>query len=185
MTSSIQWTNEHHLGVVEGTEEIIKQIAGYKGFYVSSEGRVFSAWRLGVRPLTADYSALWEKKQFLIDRKRKAPYLHVSLKYRGKSSVYSVHRLVGLHFVRNPKPGVYNVIHHKNYPSNAAKDLMWTTQANNCEVGSKTKEHQLITPEGTTITIRNLAKFCRNNNIDKASLYNHGKTKGYKYLGSR
>ena len=181
---SIIWKEGHHLGQVEGTVETIKQIVDFPGFYVSSEGRVFSAWRLGVRPLTADYGALWEKKQFLIDRKRPAPYLHVSLNYRGRGSVRSVHRLVALHFVKNPKPGVYKVVHHKNYPSNKAIDLEWTTQANNCDIGNKTKVHQLLTPEGNTITVRNLAKFCRDNHIDNASLYNHGTHRGYIYLGS-
>lgn len=180
----VVWTKQYSYGIVRGTTEEVKSIAGYEGFYVTTEGRVFSAWRLGVRPLTADYSNLWEKKQFLIGRTRPSPYLHVSLAYNGKSGVYSVHRLVGLHFVNNPKPGVYKVVHHCAYPSNAAKDLMWTTQANNCEVGSKTKNHHLITPEGNTITIRNLAKFCRENIIDKASLYNHGKHKEWIYLGS-
>ena len=180
----VVWTTEYSYGIVRGTTEEVKQIAGYEGFYITSEGRVFSAWVLGIRPLTADYGALWEKKQFLIDRKRKAPYLHVSLQYNGKSSVWSVHRLVGLHFVHNPKPGVYNVVHHKKYPSNKAIHLEWTTQANNCEIGNRTKNHQLITPEGNTITIRNLAKFCRENSIDKACLYNHRKSKGWIYLGS-
>lgn len=181
---AIKWIVEHSYGIVQGTTEEVKSIAGYKGFYVTTEGRVFSAWRLGVRPLTADYSALWEKKQFLIDRKRTAPYLHVSLQYNGKSSVWSVHRLVGLHFVKNPKPGVYNVVHHRAYPSNAAKDLEWTTQANNCDIGNKSKIHRLITPEDVIIEVRNLAKFCRNNNLHTSALYNNRHCKGFKYLGS-
>ena len=180
---SIIWKEGHHLGLVEDTSEMIKQIVDFPGFYVSSEGRVFSAWKKGVRPITADYRALWEKKQFLIDRKRPAPYLHVSLKYRGRSSVRSVHRLVGLHFVNNPKPGVYNVVHHKKYPSNRAEDLEWSTQANNCHVGDKTKNHQLEDPYGNVIEIRNLKKFCRDNSLDTATLYNHRKHKGWIYLG--
>ncbi len=180
---AIEWTVEHSYGIVRGTTEEVKQIAGYEGFYVTTEGRVFSAWVKGVRPLRADYSALWEKKQFLIDRKRPAPYLHVSLAYRGKSGVYSVHRLVGLHFVNNPKPGVYKVVHHKKYPSNRAEDLVWSTQANNCHIGDKTKNHQLITPEGNTITIRNLAKFCRENGLNTSGLYCNRQDNGWTYLG--
>ncbi len=181
----VVWTKEHSYGIVRGTTEEVKRIAGYEGFYITSEGRVFSAWRLGVRPLTADYNAIWEKKQFLINAaKRKCPYLNVTLQYNRKSTVYSVHRLVGLHFVNNPKPGIYNVVHHKKYPSNAAKDLMWTTQAHNTDIGNKSKYHQLITPEGNTITIRNLAKFCRQNNLSTQALYNQRKSKGWIYLGS-
>ena len=179
----IEWEEGHHLGVVEGTNEIIKQIAGYPGFYVSSEGRVFSAWKKGVRPLRADYNALWEKKQFLIDRKRPAPYLHVSLKYKGKGSVHSVHRLVGLHFVDNPKPGVYNVVHHRSYPSNRAEDLEWSTQANNCHIGDKTKNHQLEDPYGNLIEIRNLKRFCRENGLNTSGLYNNRQDNGWRYLG--
>ena len=178
----VDWTAEHSYGIVRGTTEEVKSIAGYKGFYVTTEGRVFSAWCLGVRPLTADYSALWEKKQFLIDRKRKAPYLHVSLQYNGKSSVWSVHRLVALHFLSNPHK--LPVVNHKKYPSNKAKDLEWSTQAYNCDVGNKSKHHQLITPEGNTITIRNLAKFARENGLNTSGLYCNRKDNGWIYLGS-
>ena len=180
---SIIWKQGHHLGEVEGTDEIIKEIVDFPGFYVSSEGRVFSAWIKGVRPLRADYSALWEKKQFLIDRTRKSPYWHVSLKYRGVGSVRSVHRLVALHFVKNKKPGVYNVVNHLKYPSNAAKDLEWNTQAHNCHVGDKTRNHLLRDPTGKLLEIRNLKRFCRENNLSTQALYNQRQSKGYQYLG--
>ena len=181
---SIQWTKGHHLGVVDGSGEIIKQIAGYKGFFVGDLGNVYSAWVKGVRPLRADYSALWQKKQFHIDRKRKCPYLHVSLQYNRKSTVYSVHRLVGLHFVKNPKPGIYNVVHHRAYPSNAAMDLEWTTQAHNTDIGKKTLNHRLVDPNGVIIEVHNLARWCRENNLHTSAFYNNRHCKGYKYLGS-
>lgn len=181
---TVNWKKGFHLGVVKETGENIKQIAGYKGFYVGDLGNVYSAWVRHVRPICLDYNALWEKKQFIIDHKRKSPYNYVSLQYNHKYSQQSVHRLVAIHHVENPKPGVYNVVHHCAYPSNAAKDLMWTTQAHNTDIGQKSKHHQLITPEGNTIIIRNLMKFCRENDLYSSSLYNNRYCKGYKYLGN-
>jgi len=181
-TINVLWDDDqYHQGSIKGTDEVLKGIVDFPGFYVSSEGRVFSAWVKGVRPIRCDYDNLWEKKQFLVDSKRHAPYWHVRLQYRKAYKTVSVHRLVALHFIPNPKQ--LPVVHHKKYPSNRAKDLMWATQKYNCHVGDKTKDHLLRQPDGELFKVRNLKRFCEERGLSTGNFYVHGHDNGWRYLG--
>ena len=177
----IQWQIEGHSGTVVSTGEKLLSIPDFPGFFVGNHGKVYSAYKIGVRPVVADYSCMWEKKQFLIDKKRASPYWHVRLQYNGKYSVRSVHRLVAQAFV--PNPNNLPVVNHKRFPSNRAKDLEWATQAYNCHVGDKTKDHLLRQPGGELFKIRNLARFCREKGLHTSNLYNHRHDQGWDYLG--
>tara|TARA_B100001059_G_C17656430_1_gene487218 strand:+ start:151 stop:687 length:537 start_codon:yes stop_codon:yes gene_type:complete len=175
----IKWLVEAHSGIVAHNNERIQYIPNYPGYFVGELGNIYSAHQ---KNFTIDYNKLKKKKAFISDKKRDKPYLMVTLSYNGNPSLLTVHRLVALAFI--PNPHRLPVVNHKKYPSNKAIDLEWSTQLDNCNIGDKTKDHLLCDPLGNTITIRNLAKFCRENNLHTASFYNHRKCKGWTYLGS-
>jgi hypothetical protein len=60
-------------------------------------------------------------------------YLQVQLSIDGRFRMHLVHRLVAEHFVDNPKPSAFKVVHHidHNKQNNAAANLQWTTQSDN------------------------------------------------------
>lgn len=177
----ITWVVEAHSGIIEDNNERIQYIPNFPGYFVGDLGNVYSAHQ---KNFSVDFHKLKKKATFLTNKtKRKKPYYHVSLSYKGQPSVLSVHRLVAKAFV--PNPHQYPVVHHTNGElDNRASKLMWVEQQVNCELGEKTKTHRLIDPNGAIIEVYNLARYCREHSIDKGSLYNYGTHSGYIYLGS-
>ena len=67
----------------------------------------------------------------------RGPYRRCNAGYPGRL----VHRLIAETLVRNPAPGVLDVVHHKdgNTENNASSNLMWVTLQLNTMIRSKSK----------------------------------------------
>ena len=104
-------------------EEIWKDIPGYEGLYqVSNQGNVISL-----------HSG---SKKILSPFVRKNGYTFASITKDKKKKTFSVHRLVALAFLPNPKN--YPVVNHKdeNPKNNNVDNLEWCTQKYNCNYGN-------------------------------------------------
>lgn len=100
----------------------------------------------------------------------KYKYAAVRLYRNGDYKDFSVHRLVAEHFIENP----LNLpsINHKdeNRLNNDKNNLEWCTHQYNKEYSSS-KYYKFKSPDGTTVEVFNLNKFCRENNLSNGSLY--------------
>lgn len=112
-------------------QEIWKQIIGYEGRYeVSSYGRVKSCAK--------EWLACGNRK---VQRRKPDSILKTQIHNNypratltdigGNKKSYSVHRLVGIHFINNPNN--YPIINHldSNRENNYYKNLEWTTYKGN------------------------------------------------------
>lgn len=88
---------------------------GKPNYYVSNEGRIKGP--NGIRKLQIGGKG----------------YLQVSIFINGKMTQQSVHRLVAIAFVPNPKPELYNLVNHKdgNKQNNFAWNLEWSDYIEN------------------------------------------------------
>lgn len=112
-------------------EEIWTDIRGYEDMYViSNHGRVASLNRVqrNKNGIEVRY-----RGKMLHPQPNSSGYLRVNLKREGTSTYYFVHRLVALHFVLNPNPDCYSIVHHldSDHLNNRADNLEWTTIAGN------------------------------------------------------
>lgn len=82
----------------------------------------------------------------------------------------TVHSLVADTYI--PNPGNLPEVNHKDEDktNNHRSNLERCTRQYNAEY-SLAKEFKLISPQGNVVTVFNLAKFCRDNNLNKANLY--------------
>jgi len=96
-------------------KEIFKQINSYPKHKISNFGRIWSL----------NYN------KFLKVHQNYLGYTKVSLSYNKKTKKYSVHRLVALHFIHNPKNKP--VVNHKdsNRKNNISSNLEWCTISEN------------------------------------------------------
>lgn len=177
---SIEWNSYGKEGLVEGTEERVKAVEGFEGYFITDHGRVLSAWGRGNQwhPTALDYDHCSLLSQVWGGGDIKYPC--TSFQREGRRVKRNIHRLVAIAFI--PNPNNLPVVNHLSYPSNHYKDLEWVTQADNCDKGANTKKHVLIDPAGNKLIVHNLEKFCRDNNLHKSSLYSKGKTKGWVYI---
>lgn len=81
----------------------------------------------------------------LMSHRMRQGYEYVRLCYNGKKKDFSIHRLVALAFVNNPKPEEYNVVNHidENKLNNRFDNLEWCTNEYNISYGTardRTKE---------------------------------------------
>ena len=107
--------------------EIWKDIRGYEGIYVVSNlGRVASLNRI---QKDKNGREVRYKGKILLPHPNSTGYLRVQLKKNGTLEAYFVHRLVALHFVDNPSPESYSIVHHidSDHLNNQADNLEWTT----------------------------------------------------------
>lgn len=105
--------------------EIWKEISGYEGYYaISNYGKVKSL-----------------KKNLLLksiyDSKG---YLYVGLSKNGKETKFKIHRLVGLHFLKNPKnlPQIDHIDRVKD--NNVVSNLRWADNSINAH-NTKNREN--------------------------------------------
>ena len=106
-----------------------KDIKGYEGYYqVSDCGKVRSLNRI----VKHGYS----KRQAVKGRVRKnhltlAGYLTITLSREAKYEIFAIHRLIGLHFIKNPKNK--KTINHidGNKLNNCVDNLEWATHSEN------------------------------------------------------
>ena len=151
---NIVWTTYGQEGLVEGTEERVRLIDGYDGYFITDYGRVVTALGQGRR--TPDFDNIIEKAQQWrgVESRR---YWNTTLWNKGKRKNFFVHRLVALAFI--PNPNNLPKVDHLNYPSNHYKDLEWVSQRENVGRGKCAKEHLIQFPNGDIKQIRNLSGF--------------------------
>ena len=169
----------------------MKEHPTHKGYFVTEDGRVFSTTRPGgiggkcVRNTTPK-----ELKQSSDNRGYKRVNIQVGLYNQRK---FAVHRLVAETYL--PNPYNFSDIHHKDHnpENNNLSNLEWCSHKRNCELSrdnigqnkaAKWKILHIETKE--TFVVKNLAKWCEENNLNKSNLH---KTltkvnyhKGYKIL---
>jgi hypothetical protein len=114
-------------------QEIFKDIIGYEGLYqISNFGRIYS------------FPKYKHKGKFLKFFKDKRGYLYVGLTKDKKYKTFTVHRLVGIHFIFN----LFNFpeINHidGNKSNNYFKNLEWVTSSQN-QIHAFTNGLQVIT----------------------------------------
>ena len=179
---NIEWDVYPVSGVVAGSDERVKSIDGWFGYFISDHGRVFTALGRGRR--TPNFDNIRELSQSEYTKEELIPYKYVTIRDRGITKNLSIHRQVALAFIPNPDPELYPIVNHlTHHHNNHYKHLEWTDLEGNANHGKKARNHLLISPSGERIIIRGLMKFCRENNLHKCSLYNSGKSKGWLYLG--
>ena len=111
--------------------EIWKEIVGYEGLYeVSSKGRIYSHFMKGI------------KKKRLHNG-----YEIIDLTKDDKKSTVSVHRLVAIAFIENPKnkPAVNHINEIKS--DNSVENLMWATYKENSNWGTLKERQKKIVNE--------------------------------------
>ena len=134
-----------------------KEITGYSDYselyHISSHGRVRSV-RSG------------KIMKGSIDR---YGYHYVKLS-NSKQIKAKVHRLVALAFL--PNPDNLPFINHKDEvnTNNHIDNLEWCTLQYNTEY-SCSKKYEVLTPDGMCIDVFNMAKFCRENNLDNGTMH--------------
>lgn len=143
---------------------MIKEVEGYKGRYLIQNDGVVFATGIG----NSNNCQERQLKQFRVGKDRK--YLRVRLYNGNGHKDFSVHRLVATHFIPNPKELPH--INHKdeNTFNNSFDNLEWCTAQYNKEFSSS-KEFEFISPDGESVKVFNLSKFCRNNNLSNGCMY--------------
>ena len=137
-------------------------VDGYDGLYqVSNTGCVRSLDRVSTR---SDGQQARLKGKLLKQFVNSDGYYHVKLYNNGIKKTIAVHRLVALSFIK--KPDNYDCVNHKdkNKKNNFYQNLEWCTKQYNSEY-SLAKKCIFISPGGEIISVFNIAKFCRNNNL--------------------
>lgn len=117
--------------------EIWKDVKGYEELYVvSNQGRIASLTRT---QKDKNGREVKYKGKMLLPQPNLNGYLRVQLNKNGKWERFFVHRLVALHFVENPKPNCYSIVHHidSDHLNNVASNLEWTTIDGNNKYANK------------------------------------------------
>lgn len=135
------------------TNEAWKIVEDYPNYMVSDHGNVMNIKRGKLLSLSSGNK--W--------------YVDVQLYREGKPKSIGVHRLVATYFIREPKED--EVINHKDKVTwnNHKDNLEWCTQQYNVEY-SKAKRYSFKNPEGSRVDVFNLAKFCREESLNKGHM---------------
>jgi len=155
-------------------DEIWKPIKEcYDLYEISNLGRVRSIARA---TLHSDGKTTRHKSRILKQRLNKKGYLTVRITAKREKMNFIVHRLVAMYFLNNPD--ALPEVNHKNEikTDNRVSNLEWCTTAYNVDY-SQAKTVTLISPQGLIITIRNIAKFQRENGLTHISDVVSGKRK--------
>lgn len=172
-------------------EEVWKDVKGYEGYYqISDLGRVKSLERTSVFERNGKKVYRKHKEKILKASKDGRGYPKVDLFKDGKGTGISVHRLVALSFITNPKR--LPQINHKdeNKANNKATNLEWCTANYNLSYnnlrkrGRKKIEKPVI---GKNIKDGTILKFPSIKKAERAGHYNvsnvlsgrHRQAKGY------
>ena len=93
--------------------EIFKPIIGYENYHITNYGRVYSV----------------KKQDFMKQNINNKGYKYISVCNK-KHKTFTIHRLLGIHFIINDKPNEYNVIDHidRNRLNNNLSNLRWCNQ---------------------------------------------------------
>ena len=119
-----------------------KDIEGYEGiFQISNFGRVKSIERdntyINTNQTGKKFVMKMHYKEKILKTFITRGYEHVSLKKNYKSKSFSIHRLVAMHFIPNPKN--YKIINHKdeNKLNNRVDNLEWCDHPYNANYGTR------------------------------------------------
>lgn len=115
-------------------DEEWRDVVGYEGLYkVSNYGLV----------INSDYRIVgtyYDKEQSVFKQSFKDTnrYNVVSLYKNKECTLYPIHRLVAIAFVKNPNPNEFNTVNHidENIHNNYYKNLEWCTTQYNLHYGS-------------------------------------------------
>lgn len=112
-----------------------EQTAQFHGYTITSTGRVFSKTGRELRQRTVP------KGYRLVT---------LNTKPNGRGVGYFVHRLVALHFVKNPMPGQFGQVNHidGNPANNRADNLEWTDDRTNKAHGRAMRNHKALDATG-------------------------------------
>ena len=149
---------------------IMKQIENQPGYFISSEGKVFSFWkRTSDGTKFIDYVDLDSSPRELKASKTKKGYLLVKLRGKG----FSIHRLVAEAYITNPENK--SEVNHKdgNRENNQASNLEWCTRIENVHHSKVCKYlwkiQNILTKE--ILETDNLNQFCKENELKVRSLH--------------
>jgi len=146
-------------------------INGYEDLYeINTLGQVFSKEKWVARRGRNNRIHLIFRERKELTWKKRGEYPGVALyNQEGKKKNFNIHRLVAEHFLPNP----YNLpeVNHKDEDkwNPLVENLEWCSKSYNQEY-SKAKEYKFINPEGDEVTIVNLTKYCRENNLSQGML---------------
>jgi hypothetical protein len=204
---NIVWNTYGQEGLVGGTEERVRAVEGYEGYFITDHGRVLTAFNGVGSGSHINYDCIKEKVQ---QWRGEDGYKYWSLYLckDGNRKFFYVHRLVALAFI--PNPNNLPIVDHLHYPSNYYKDLEWVTQKENVRRGkigqgltrttivplisekkTPTSKHQpgrrsltytIEDPNGNRIIVSSLNKFCKENGLCSGNLYRGGRSKGYRVV---
>jgi len=137
----------------------MKLIPNYPEYSITPDGRVFSHKKPGGngKGKVLDYSY----KRELKPQKDRKGYLKIILEQNTDRTKHtSIHRLVAETYI--PNPHNYATVNHINEDKtdNRVENLEWMSNADNVEY-SQAKTRLIETPNGETIEITNLTKWCR------------------------
>lgn len=138
------------------SEYVAKDIEGYEGSYAVTQcGKVYSHSKIVA-------TGRLQKGRWLKLDKGRSGYLRATLWRDGKSYKYSVHRLVAFAFCEGYSEGL-DVNHlDKVRDNNHYSNLEWCTRQENIE-HALAETHTFIKPDGTSVEVYNLRKWCRDN----------------------
>lgn len=143
----------------------MKELEQYPGYFVTETGEFYSS-------KTNCYL-----KQSITNR----GYKKLNLQRDGRKVTVRSHRLVAEAFIPNPHnlPEVDHIDGDKT--NNNVSNLRWITTQENTEK-SQAKHYLVETPSGEVVTIYNLKKYCRDNNLHPWAIRQHYGSKGYKII---
>jgi hypothetical protein len=159
----------------------IKEHPLHKGYFISSEGKVFSYWRRNSRhTFFIDYDNTSPKEM-----KQRVQRGYYALNIKG--SIYFVHKLVAETFLSNHNN--YPMVNHidENKLNNNVNNLEWCSAEQN-QQHSFAKDYVIEeVATGCILRVRGFKKFCREHNMSEGMFRrtyygqrNHHK--GYKLL---
>ena len=133
----------------------------FGSYVVTREGRVYSLFnRWGYRK---------HPKQLGV-RVDGNGYQQVALYEAGVRTEYKVHRLVAELYLDNPL-GLPEVNHKdKDKLNNHSSNLEWCTSQENNE-HDKAGHYSFLSPDGETVEVFNLQKFCRNRGLTNSNMH--------------
>lgn len=149
-----------------------KDVDGYPGYMVSSDGYVWSFWRLRgpLGPVLGDKSIMRKLKPCAARKNGpKIRYATVNLFKDGVAKTFPVHRIVAEAFC-GPCPASHECAHENgDHSDNRAENLRWATRAENCQdkIG-----------HGTSLAgeKHNLARLSRRQVIEIYNRYHNGES---------
>lgn len=140
--------------------ETWKAVKNYKGYFISDQGNLKNIGRYGK-------DGRYLKPKTITPSKDKDGYLIVHISNLQGSKKLKLHRLVCAAFHGESDLVVDHIDGDK--ANNVATNLQWLTAQENTHK-SCAKKGKVVDPEGKVHYVNGIAKFCRENNLDRSGL---------------